>query len=237
MGKFRGVRPSLAAGRGPLQRPLRRGTPGWDGGGRPGEGARRGRRPGTPSLLPPLCPAPGHAPRSSNAAPAAPGSAGAGGTGRRREAVDGGAGDGRGCGSPAGGQGAQGAGRGEPPGSPGWGRADAGAESKTGGRGARGLRRERPAARLVRTPGAARHPHPAVSSSPETQLPSGGPAAWEGPPAGKACVYAAVAPVTGVARRGRGGGGRAAGSRLRRSAGAGARVVQEHRGDAPRAPP
>lgn len=97
----------------------------------------------------------------------------------RRDALDGGMGEGRGCSGPTLGEGAEGGG------------SCPGPQGRGGQRlsqGPRGLLQEGPAIGLVRTSGAAHHPTPAVSPSQETPE---RPLAWEGPPADKACVYAA----------------------------------------------
>lgn len=73
--------------------------------------------------------------------------------------------------------------------------------------GERGLRRKGWAVGFVRTSGTAHHPTPSRVPFPRDplSLPER-PAVWEGPPAEEACVSAASAPGTGVARRREGKG-------------------------------
>lgn len=142
-------------------------------------------------------PSPGEQPPSRDAARAAPGPAGAG---RDAKNEDGGTREGRGCSGGARGKGAQGAGSCA---GPRGGRAAAGAQSQTGRRAGRA----RAAAGGLRRPlrahpgGCPTLPSQSCPLSKRPQLSSRGPAAWEEPPADKACVYAASAPGTGVARR------------------------------------
>lgn len=198
MGQIQGCPPFIRSragpsGKAPSARPLlqRDSRLGWAGVTRGRARAAGGISRHAPS------PSSGEQPRSRDAARAAPGPAGAG---RDAKNEDGGTREGCGCSGGARGMGAQGAGSCPGP-RGGRGRMPEPRAKQAGGRGAPGLRREGWAAHFVRIPGLPITPVPVVSSFQETQLSSRGPAAWEEPPADKACVYAASAPVTGVARR------------------------------------
>lgn len=96
--------------------------------------------------------------------------------------------------------------------------------------GGRGLRRRWPPAWCA--PPGLPSAQPVAFSSQRALLPSRKLTVWEGPPADTACIHAASAPVTGVARRQEGGGCGSAAAGWRRSPNAGARVT----GAPPRSP-
>lgn len=132
---------------------------------------------------------------------------GRGGMERRGKDADGAPGRGRGCGGQARGEGTLGGGARAEALVPGVGEGGCCSQEQNRRAGKRGLRRKGWAVGFVRTSGTAHHPTPSRVPFPRDplSLPER-PAVWEGPPAEEACVSAASAPGTGVARRREGKG-------------------------------